>query len=56
MVYDSFITTMFFQSNVILPFILQVGVALLHVLSALHVRVVDAVIVYPVLQLNVATD
>ena len=39
-----------------LPFILQVGVALLQVLSALHVRVVDAKIVNPVLQLNVATD
>ena len=45
-----------FQSNANLPFILHVGVALLHVLSALHVRVVDAEIVYPVLQLNVATD
>ena len=45
-----------FESNVHLPFILQVGVALLHVLSALHVRDVDAEIVYPVLQLNVAID
>ena len=39
-----------------LPFILQVGLALLHVLSDLHVRVIDAEIVYPLLQLNVATD
>ena len=42
--------------QIFLPLILQVGVALLQVLSALHVRVVDAEIVYPVLQLNVATD
>ena len=39
-----------------LPFILQVGLTLLHFLSDLHVRVVDAEIVYPVLQLNVAND
>ena len=39
-----------------LPFVLQVVVALLHVLSALHVRVVDAEIVNPRLQLNVAND
>ena len=35
---------------------MQVGVALLHVLLALQVRIIDAEMVYPVLQLKVATD
>ena len=35
---------------------MQIGVALLHVLSALQVRITDAEMVYPVLQLKVATD
>ena len=39
-----------------LPFMVQYGVTLLQVLSALQVLVKFADIVYPVLQLNEATD
>ena len=35
---------------------MQLGVALLHVLSALQVRIIGAEMVYPVLQLKVVTD
>ena len=35
---------------------MQVGVASLHVLSALQVRITDVEMVYPVLQLKVTTD
>ena len=52
----TFITTLVSCSYANLPFILQVGVELFHVLSALHVRVIDVETVNPVLQLNVATD
>ena len=39
-----------------LPIMLQVGVALLHVLLALHLRVVVPDTVYPVSQVNRARD
>ena len=39
-----------------LPLMVQYGVTLLQVLSALHVLVECVDIVYPVLQLNEATD
>ena len=48
--YDRLVKILFNNQNV-----MHVGVALFHVLSASHIRAVDAETEYPVLQLNVAT-